>query len=151
MRAFFETIGTALAQEHIPVSYDLFGMTFWSAYDYGIGQRLNDAFPYGDFVSPMVYPSHYYTGFQGFKNPALYPYEVVKRSLDKGVETLQLDFAMLKAEDARKKFRPWLQDFNMGAVYGADKVDAQIKAARDAGASGWLLWNAANKYAPAKF
>lgn len=146
MRAFFENVGTALHAKGIAVSFDVFGMTFWSGNDYGIGQRLNDAYPYGDFISPMVYPSHYYPGFQGFRNPALYPYEVVKRSLDKGVETLQLDFAMLKAEEARKKFRPWLQDFNMGAVYGPDKVAAQIKAARDAGASGWMLWNAANKY-----
>lgn len=151
MRAFFEKVGGALQQDKIAVSFDLFGMTFWSNNDYGIGQRLNDAFPFSRFISPMVYPSHYYAGFQGFKNPALYPYEVVKRSLDKGVETLQLDFASLKPEDARKKFRPWLQDFNMGATYGADKIEAQIKAARDAGASGWILWNASNKYTPANY
>ena len=48
--------------------------------------------------------------------------------------------------------RPWLQDFDLGAdtsrgiVYDAAKVKAQIKAAEDAGASGWLLWNARNVY-----
>ena len=48
----------------------------------------------------------------------------------------------------RKKFRPWIQDFNLGAVYDASKVRAEIKASRDAGASGWLLWNPRNVYTP---
>ena len=42
--------------------------------------------------------------------------------------------------------RPWLQDFNLGAVYTADMIRAQIKAADDNNVSGWLLWNASNNY-----
>ena len=47
------------------------------------------------------------------------------------------------------KFRPWLQDFNMGADYTADMVKAQIKATQDAlGANyeGFMLWNPSNIY-----
>lgn len=50
--------------------------------------------------------------------------------------------------------RPWLQDFDLGADYDAEKVRAQIQAAYDAATSsvmdqfadGWMLWNASNWY-----
>ena len=47
------------------------------------------------------------------------------------------------------KFRPWLQDFNMGADYNADMVEAEIKATQDAlgnNFSGFMLWNPSNIY-----
>ena len=149
MQLFFKTVGEAMKEEGIPHSVDLFGMTFWSTSDFNIGQRLNDAYAYADYVSPMVYPSHYPAGFKGYKNPAEYPYDIVKRTLDEGVETLKIGYALLKPEEARLKFRPWIQDFDIGAEYGAAQVEAQIKASRDAGASGWLIWNARNVYTPA--
>jgi hypothetical protein len=150
MRAFFDTLGSTLKKEGIPVSYDLFGMTFLTAEDFGIGQRLEDVYPNADYISPMVYPSHYWTGFQGFNNPAEHPYEVVKYSLDKGAEILKTDHFIDEAE-SRAKFRPWIQDFDLGAVYTAARIEAQIKASRDAKASGWILWNARNVYEPAKY
>jgi hypothetical protein len=149
MRAFFDKVGI-LHAEGSAISFDLFGMTFWSSSHFGIGQRLEDAYPNADFVSPMVYPSHYPTGFRGFENPALHPYEIVKQSLDKGAEMLEADH-FISPTSSRMKFRPWLQDFDIGAVYTAAHIEAQIKAARDAGASGWILWNARNVYEPAKY
>jgi hypothetical protein len=147
MRVFFDRVGAAMRESGIPVSYDLFGMTFWSTDDYNIGQRLIDVYPNADFVSPMVYPSHYPNGFEGFGNPALYPYEIVKKSLDKGAEQLEAELQILP-EDSRAKFRPWLQAFDIGAVYESERMLEQIRAARDAGASGWILWNARNVYDP---
>ena len=47
------------------------------------------------------------------------------------------------------KFRPWLQDFNMGADYTADMVKAEIQATQDAlggNYSGFMLWNPSNIY-----
>jgi len=150
MHDFFTHVGGTLKEEHIPVSFDLFGMTFLTAEDFGIGQRLEDVYPNADYISPMVYPSHYWTGFQGFKNPAEHPYEVVKYSLDKGAEILKTDH-FIEEDLSRPKFRPWIQDFDIGAVYTAAKIEAQIKAVRDAGASGWILWNARNVYEPANY
>lgn len=149
MKDFFDKM-SALRDEGIPLSFDVFGMTFWSTSDFGIGQRLEDVFPEADYVSPMVYPSHYPNGFEGFSNPALYPYEIVKRSLDKGAELLSTDH-FIDEEGSRPKFRPWLQDFDIGAVYTSARIQAQIQAARDAGASGWLLWNARNVYEPTNY
>ncbi len=150
MQLFFKTVGTAMRAEKIPVSFDLFGMTFWSYNDFNIGQRLVDVLPYTDWVSPMVYPSHYPDGFEGFANPAEAPYEIVKRSLDEGTK-LTSGFWSGTEDELRGKWRPWLQDFDIGAVYTSDMIEAQIKAARDAGASGWILWNARNVYEPANY
>ncbi|MBI4257000.1 hypothetical protein HY626_03030 [Candidatus Uhrbacteria bacterium] len=150
MQRFFERVGGAMRKEGIPVSFDVFGMTFWSLHDYNIGQRLIDVLPYADWVSPMVYPSHYVDGFKGYANPALAPYEIVKMSLDEGLRLTHGFFAG-SDEELAARFRPWLQDFDIGAVYTSDYIEAQIQAARDAGASGWILWNARNVYERAEY
>jgi len=151
MKTFFQRVGEALKKEGVPMSFDLFGMTFWTLNDFQIGQRLPDTYPFAVAISPMVYPSHYPNGFQGFANPAQHPYEIVKQSLDKGIETMKLANPLVDPKEARKKFRPWIQDFNLGATYDRTKIEAQIKASRDAGASGWMLWNAANRYTNATY
>lgn len=150
MQRFFERVGGSMQEEGIPVSFDVFGMTFWSHHDYNIGQRLIDVLPYADWVSPMVYPSHYADGFKGYANPALAPYEIVKMSLDEGLRLTHGVYAG-SDEELAARFRPWLQDFDIGAVYTSDFIEAQIQAAREAGASGWILWNARNVYEPARY
>ena len=134
----------------IPISYDLFGMPFLSISDFNIGQRLPDAFPHADFISPMAYPSHYPANFHGMENPALHPYEVVKQTLDSGADIMELLYGIPESE-SRPKFRPWLQDFDIGAVYTAERIEAQIQATRAASSSGWMLWNARNVYEPANY
>ncbi len=151
MRKFFERVGGTLQTEKIPVSFDLFGLTCCAVDDLGIGQRLSDVMPFADYVSQMAYPSHYAHGFEGLANPALYPYEVVKKTLDRNIATLHMSSSTTEIGAIRKKSRPWIQDFNIGAIYDASKVQAQIKAARDSGASGWMIWNAANRYTTAKY
>jgi hypothetical protein len=150
MREFFEAVGDPLRNAGIPVSFDMFGMTFENTHDFNIGQRLLDAYPHADFVSPMTYPSHYANGFQGYANPALFPYEVPKHSFDSGKAMLERELG-IPQETSAPHIRPWLQDFDVGATYTAARIEAQIKAARDAGCSGWMLWNARNVYEPADY
>lgn len=136
---FFAYTTDALKNENVTLSADLFGLTTerTGADDMNIGQRLGDAVRYFDFVCPMVYPSHYPPGYMGFKNPAEHPYEVIKNSVGSGVR---------RTLATHGKIRPWLQAFNVGAVYDGEKIRAQINAAQEVGASGFLLWNAANRY-----
>lgn len=150
MQRFFKKVGMAMKENSIPSSFDLFGMTYFSHNDFNIGQRLVDVFNYADFISPMVYPSHYPNGFRGFVNPAENPYQIVKMSLDEGVKIMGGIYSGSE-EDLRAKTRPWIQDFDIGAYYIAPLIEAQIKATRDAGASGWILWNARNVYEPANY
>jgi hypothetical protein len=122
------------------LSADLFGMTTTNKDDLNIGQILENALPYFDYVAPMVYPSHYPAGFNNIKNPATKPYEVIKYSMDKAVARA------VAATTSPLKLRPWLQDFSLGAVYTPEMVRAQIQATYDSGLTSWLLWNASNRY-----
>jgi hypothetical protein len=134
------------------ISADLFGLTMWNhENDLNIGQKLSPALQHFDYVSPMVYPSHYPDGFNGYGNPALYPYEVIYENLVKGqkvYETLVGDGEEpgVRTLEELATVRPWLQDFDLGAVYTSQMVKAQMKATVDGGGSGWLLWNARNVY-----
>ncbi len=150
MRGFYDRVGGALLKDGIPISFDLFGVAFLSNNEVGIGQHLEDVYPNATYVSPMAYPSHYWPGYLGFKNPSVHPYEVVKDTLDKGAEILQTDH-FISATSSRSHFRPWIQDFDLGATYTASMIEAEIKASRDAGASGFLIWNARNVYEPADY
>ncbi len=144
---FFTYLDEQLHSVHgLVMSVDLFGLTMWQhKYDLNIGQRLATAAPHFDYISPMVYPSHYPPNFDGFANPAEHPYDVVYKNLVKGKPVLdELRAATPTARIA--SFRPWLQDFNLGAKYTPEMVRAQMKAAVDGGATGWILWNARNVY-----
>ena len=143
VKKFYSYLRNALPNAHL--SADVFGMTTTNSDDLGIGQHLEDALPYFDVVAPMVYPSHYGSGFIGQKNPAEAPYEVVKYSIEKAIEKIKNyrtswllaarsgDKARLeKLPEFRGVIRPWLQDFNLGATYRAKEILAQIKATTDA-------------------
>jgi hypothetical protein len=142
---FFIYLSRVASGAKIPISADLFGLVCcMENYDLGIGQVLERALPYFGFISPMMYPSHYSNGFQGFKNPASYPYEVVKYSMDKANEKTARLAASSTVQLA--KLRPWIQDFDIGDNYDAAKVNAQIRATEETGADGFLIWNARNVY-----
>lgn len=143
MEKFFKYLSTEIKKYgDIPISGDLFGLTTESTNDMGIGQVWEKALPYFDFLCPMVYPSHYPSGHAGYKNPALYPYEVIKRALASAVTRTEA------IGQNKAKIRPWLQDFDMGATYTKEMVRAQIKAVYDNGLDSWLLWDPSNKYTP---
>lgn len=145
IKSFFEYTRQQLAGQKISV--DLFGQTTSNKDDMGIGQLLENAFENFDYISPMVYPSHYINGFLGFKNPADHPYEVIKYAMDSALTRENNVPAQVTIPLA--KFRPWLQDFNMGAVYTADMVGQEIKATQDSlgdSYSGFMLWNPSNIY-----
>jgi hypothetical protein len=145
IKSFFEYFNSRIKPLGVFISADLFGLTLTGTNDLNIGQWLEYAAPYFDYICPMVYPSHYPIGFLGFENPAAHPYEIIYNGLTKGMERL----ASVSASDPSisvAKLRPWLQDFNMGAIYDARMIELQKKAVYDAGADGWLLWNPKNIY-----
>ncbi len=86
IKSFFkylrENLGTST------LSIDVFGMTTVRNDDLGIGQVLEDAFEYFDYICPMVYPSHFESGFLGYKNPAKHPYQVVKYCMENALKKL---------------------------------------------------------------
>ena len=142
LKSFFLHLREQFAETGIPLSIDLFGLTTTATGDLGIGQNLEDALSYFDYVCPMVYPSHFAKGFIGLAKPAQYPYEVVKFSMDRAATRA------VAASSSPDKIRPWLQAFDLGAEYTPAMVRAQIQATEDAGLTGWILWNAGSVYDP---
>jgi hypothetical protein len=124
----------------VPISADLFGFVTEHTNDLNIGQVLERAAPHFDYISPMVYPSHYPPGHLGLKNPAANPYEVVNFAMKSGAARLTA------ASTTPLKLRPWLQDFDLGADYDAGMVRKQIQATYDAGLTSWMIWDPANRY-----
>ncbi|PIR67042.1 MAG: hypothetical protein COU51_00430 [Parcubacteria group bacterium CG10_big_fil_rev_8_21_14_0_10_36_14] len=142
---FFAYVSKVLRGVKIPISADLFGLVCcYDDYDLGIGQKLSRALPYFDFISPMMYPSHYANGFIGYANPADAPYGVVKYSMD---EANRIRNGLLSSTSTPlAELRPWIQDFDIGAVYDSFKVNEQIRAVEETGGEGFLIWNARNVY-----
>lgn len=127
-------------KNRVMVSADVFGLVTEASDDMGIGQHFESLLPYVDYLSPMVYPSHYANGYGGFPKPATEPYKVVLRAMDSAVKR-----AVVMGQDPLK-IRPWLQDFDLGATYTPAMVTAQIQATYESGSNGFLLWDPANKY-----
>lgn len=144
IKSFFAYISSNLKPTGMKISADLFGMTTTNPDDLGIGQLIEDAFPNFDYISPMVYPSHYPPGFHGYKNVNAVPYEIVKISLDSAVSRLKNYNATVASTTVQ--IRPWLQDNDYPVPYTAEMVRKQIQATYDAGLNSWMLWDAANRY-----
>jgi len=164
---FFSTLSLSLKNynQDIILSADIFGYVAAHLNSYTIGQRTSDAARNFDFISYMLYPSHFYGGLQVSRDEkrglsSMYipyqsedlsqvisanPYPVVSRSV-----FIAKDY--IESIGGEALIRPWLQDFNIGSdtsrgiYYDDQKVRDQILAAEESGASGWLLWNSSGKY-----
>ena len=49
-------------------------------------------------------------------------------------------------DEVADQIRPWLEDFSAKVKYEAPQVRAEIDAAEQNGAVGWMLWNFGNTY-----
>jgi hypothetical protein len=124
----------------VRLSADIFGYTVMVQDDLGIGQNLDQLAPHVDYLSPMIYPSHWPHGSMALNgHPNDFPYKTVE---------ISMSLAMDQLGGQRLKLRPWLQDFNMPNMrkYGEAEVRAQIDAVNDLGLSGWLIWDPNNWY-----
>ena len=138
---FLATSRERLTPFNVFMAADNFGYVCWNVDDTGIGQCVSDIAQVTDYICPMLYPSGFKFGIPGLRNPLDDPYRIVFASLKRAKE--RTDFSPLV-------FRPWLQAFGDYAFdhrkFGKAQLRQQIKAAEDAGADGWLLWDPRNRY-----
>jgi hypothetical protein len=133
--SFAKYAGERLKPLGVRVSADVFGLS--ATRNMGIGQRPKQLGQYLDTIYPMVYPSHFGPGEYNLPDPNAQPGRTVGLALrDFDRQLTGLDTRLI----------PWLQDFSLGRTYRLADVQDQIEAARDAGAEGYLLWNAAGLY-----
>lgn len=141
MHDFYVYLNEQLSSYPAWISLDLFGFAMERHDGMNIGQRLEDAVDEVDYISPMMYPSHYPAGHLGLENPAAHPALVIDNGMRKGMPYF--------TSSTQAQVRPWLQAFNMGAVYDGNMIRAQIDTVEKYSSAGWLLWNAANRYTTA--
>ncbi len=154
LETFFKYLSSNLKTSvpNLKTSADLFGLVTSARDDLGIGQVLEKALPYFDYIAPMVYPSHYGDGEYGIAHPASEPYEIITHALaDAKIKIEKFKTDLTKPEELRNRvsfsqIRPWIQDFNLGAKYTTDMVKLELKAAYDTGVNSWMIWDPANKY-----
>ncbi len=161
---FFAYLHAAVKPTGAVMSADLFGMTTTNTDDLNIGQQLERAMPYFDYIMPMVYPSHYPKNFRDLGNPNQHPLEIIRISMSAAVDralatsTLVQTLAGIpvastspqrytKSVYPARILRPWLQDFDYGKDYRPEDIQAQIRGAEMAGLTSWIFWDPANKYA----
>jgi len=131
INSFLSKSRQLLHNEGCLLSADTFGYILTNKQDGGIGQNLETIVENVDFISPMVYPSHYTNGSFGYQNPNKHPYEVITAALtdalDRGVD--------------KDKIRPFLQGF----WHSNEDIKNNIKAASDLDMD-WLIWNILSVY-----
>jgi hypothetical protein len=130
----------------IPVSADVFGLTTTVKDDMDIGQKWELVAANVDFISPMVYPSHYAKGSYGVKHPDLNPRTIVAEAIRDAIERN-------RTMSRPAAIRPWLQCFTARwvkphKIYGKAELEAQIGAVRSLGVEGYLLWDPTCRYKP---
>ncbi len=117
----------------IHLSADVFGRTLWDWNPKGIdpvGQLLELMAPSVDYLSPMIYPSHYELYFQDR------PHEVVHRGMSVGIER-------------GLPLRPYLQAFDMripASMSYTKYIREQIRALQELGVRDYLWWNPRGDY-----
>lgn len=155
--AFLAYAKEELSQSGTVVSASILGIVLNNRRDGAfIGQDYLKIAGHVDYISPMVYPSHYANVAQNgsgqlindvlFTYPDLDPYAVVYNVLSPAQKRLQ-------ASKRPGRIRPWLQAFTASylgkdryQVYSGKEIEEQIKAVYDAGIDEWILWNSKNSY-----
>ena len=137
---YLKRIHDLTTSKGVLLSLDMFGIVIWQKEEdiRVLGQDVMKLKSHLDIISPMLYPSHFSNNFSGVRNPADKPYLFVSSGV-KRLKTLVGDEVTI---------RPWLQSFPLRVTigYNPNFIKAQIKAAVDTGAVGWLLWSPGNHY-----
>lgn len=137
---FLKRAHDKLSPLNVRLSIDIFGVVAWGKrVDINkTGQKIEFLSKYCDYISPMLYPSHFNRDFDGYANPADHPYYFINEGCRKVIRKLTVKTVVI---------RPWLQAFHWKvSSYGPQYIIQQMKAADDSGAGGYLFWNASNDY-----
>ena len=138
-----------LRKEGLFVSADVFGAVIGGGQDAEtVGQEYSAMAEELDYISPMIYPSHYADGNFGIEHPDTQPYDTIRAAMDASTEDLN---AVWSAGGSTAAVRPWLQAFTASYLdhyidYGPEEIRQQIQAVYDSGYEEWLLWNASVRY-----
>ncbi len=145
---FLEYAKQELESYKVNLAADVFGVITksWDDKPEDIGQTWRKMGKSIDYMCPMIYPSHYSTGWYGYQVPDQEPYGVLAGALKEAIERN----ASLENPPA---IRPWIQGFTASWIkgyikYNPKEVREQILAGKELGINEYLVWNASNVYDP---
>ncbi|MGI6394441.1 MAG: putative glycoside hydrolase [bacterium] len=144
IQRFLQYAHSELSLKEIYISADIFGLVASASDDLNLGQYWEGISNVVDYISPMIYPSHYSNGFGGILIPDTAPYTIVYISARDSV-------ARNKNIETPAIIRPWIQDFTAiwlkGHLdYTKKEVMDQVRALNEHGIDEFLLWNPKNQY-----
>lgn len=137
---FLKDVRKRVKKYNTSIAVDIFGITAWQQeYDISLlGQSIEAMAEIVDVICPMFYPSHFHSGYDGFKNPGEHPYYFVNTGVKKAL-------SMIGSREA--KLNPWIQGFALGTNnFGTNYMQQQINACTNEGVTKFLIWNAGNRY-----
>lgn len=141
IRDFVRRVHTETKAAGVMLSLDLFGVAATgtrSDID-ALGQDIGVVGPEAEAIMPMVYPSHYDKGYNGWPNPGDHP-EIV------GIGT-KAAVAQLAKVGSTTIVRAWLQAFAWRtSIYGTKYVVDQAVSAEKNGGVGWAMWSPSCEY-----
>jgi hypothetical protein len=141
IRDFVRKAHAITQARHVPLSLDIFGVVAEGKPEdiEMLGQEPAMLAPECEALSPMVYPSHYAAGYQGFEIPGNHP-EIV------GIATKKL-IAQLAGKHTSTVVRPWIQAMDYRSPeYGPQYLATECQSAERGGGVGWLMWNPTQTY-----
>jgi hypothetical protein len=142
MKEFVRRVHEVTQAQRIPLSLDVFGVTATGELSdiEALGQNLAVIGSESEALSPMIYPSHYAPGWNGFEIPGNHP-EII------GIGTRAALGKLKAGHVAGTVIRPWLQASSYKTPnYGPQYIRDEIKSAESSGAVGWLMWDPGNSY-----
>lgn len=145
---FITYMSEELKDYNVYLSADVFGAIITSKRDgESVGQDYRQMVKKLDYISPMVYPSHYGKGSFGIEYPDLYPYDIILGAMEASLDVIRQN----PREQRKAIVRPWLQDFTATWLephqkYGKKQIQDQIRATYDSGLDEWILWNSSGRY-----
>jgi hypothetical protein len=138
LESFVQRARTGLS---IPISVDIYGYNGYFVTDH-LGQNMAMLSRYVDAISAMLYPSHFWKTFL----PNMDYLDRAHIIYQDGSDRTWMN------TDRRVHVRPWVQTFLIGGELKMsdqrirDYVDHQLDGVARSKASGFLLWNASNRY-----
>lgn len=133
---------------NIKLSVDVFGCIIpGSFHDYvknskSLGQDYIEFSKIVDYISPMIYPSHYPQNSMKIKKPDLSPYNIVFKSIKYSNKYI-----------SKSKTRPWIQAFTASWLkkgnyqkYSKQQLLEQIQALEKNGIFSYCIWNPSGNY-----
>lgn len=135
----------------VEVGAAVFGIitSTWEDYPDSIGQTWIRITKEVDSISPMIYPSHYSSGWYGYEEPDFEPYGVFRQAIMDAIERNS-------AVKDPARIRPWIQGFTADYMdvyedYDAETIAEQVRASVELGVDEFIIWNAMNDYDPKIF